>query len=170
MWPSLKEDPRILPQGETFVTTPPAILRILDANANRASEALRVIEESMRFAQNDSFLSARFKAARHQLNTIVAAAKRELPIEMARDTLGDVGTNIRVTDEAVRYSISDVVRASCARLKEALRCLEEYTKLVDKDRAGRFEQMRYDVYTLERAIYSAEHKRNPCRCEALCNS
>ena len=39
----------------------------MDANANRAREALRVLEDAARFALDDADLSARLKAIRHGL-------------------------------------------------------------------------------------------------------
>ena len=39
--------------------------RILDASANRAREALRVLEDFTRFCLDDAFLSRQFKELRH---------------------------------------------------------------------------------------------------------
>jgi len=44
-----------------------ALLRLLDANANRAREALRVLEDYARFVLNDPALSADLKSIRHTL-------------------------------------------------------------------------------------------------------
>ena len=44
-----------------------ASLRILDANANRAREALRVIEDYARFALDDDSLCQQLKDLRHEL-------------------------------------------------------------------------------------------------------
>ena len=40
-------------------------------------------------------------------------------------------------------------------MAEALRTLEEYGKLIDVWLAGRFEVLRYDVYTLEKLTLTA---------------
>ncbi|MCH9002237.1 MAG: thiamine phosphate synthase, partial [Planctomycetes bacterium] len=45
--------------------------RILDANANRAREAMRVMEEFARFVLNDGSLSAALKQMRHDLGDAV---------------------------------------------------------------------------------------------------
>ena len=68
--------------------------RILDAAANRAREALRVLEDYTRFVLNDALLTGRLKQLRHEL----AAALDQLPpglLLAARDTTHDVGTEIR---------------------------------------------------------------------------
>jgi thiamine-phosphate pyrophosphorylase len=98
--------------------------RILDASANRAREALRVLEDFCRFALDDAGLSRQLKELRHDL----ADALADLPAHLllaARDTLHDVGTDITTDREQRRYSLDDVVRANVKRLQEALRSLEE---------------------------------------------
>jgi hypothetical protein len=41
------------------------VLRLIDANANRAREALRVVEDYCRFVLNDETLSGSLKSLRH---------------------------------------------------------------------------------------------------------
>jgi len=128
-----------------------AIARILDANLNRAREALRVIEEAVRFGADDADLSASLKEARHDL----AAAARRLDADAllaARDTAGDVGTTIDTASEQVRDSVDDVVVSAFKRLTEALRVLAEYGKAVDADFAAAIEQLRYRCYDLESRV------------------
>jgi thiamine-phosphate pyrophosphorylase len=128
-----------------------SILRILDASANRAREALRVLEDVTRFALNDVRLSAELKALRHDL----AAALASLPMEhamVARDTVGDVGTAIKTEAELVRPTLSAVATAAAKRLSEALRSIEECAKTIDSAAAMRVEQLRYRGYTLEQAV------------------
>jgi thiamine-phosphate pyrophosphorylase len=70
----------------------------------------------------------------------------------ARDTLHDVGTSIKMETEQQRRSLLDVVLANCKRLQEALRSLEEFGKLQSTDRGQVLEKLRYQSYSLERAI------------------
>lgn len=126
----------------------PDIARLLDANANRAREALRVLEDAARFVLDDAALAGACKRLRHDL----AAALRGLPgapVELSRDTPGDVGTAIRTDAEGRRGSLRDVVVAAGKRLGEALRCCEEYGKLLDAAFARRIEQLRYGAYHIE---------------------
>lgn len=127
------------------------IWRILDAAANRAGEGLRVVEEFARFALNDAHLSRLLKECRHDL----AAALNSIPEAnrlAARDTVGDVGTAIGTPSEYARLTPVDVARASFKRVQEALRTLEEYGKLIDSALAQRVEQLRYRLYTAEKAV------------------
>ena len=141
------EDPLRL--GETAEQADTA--RILDAGANRAREALRVLEDYCRFSLADQFLTEELKRLRHDLTEALAG----LPAAQllgARDTLHDPGTVLSTESEQQRYSLLAVAVANCKRLQEALRSLEEFGKLRGVDIGQALESLRYRSYTLERAI------------------
>jgi thiamine-phosphate pyrophosphorylase len=148
----------LAPEDATFELATPAdtvdLYRMLDASSNRAREGLRVIEDYARFVLDDPGLLRRLKEMRHRL----AEATRGLDAEgvlAARDTKGDVGTAITTAQESSRESPRAVLLANFKRSEEALRSLEEYAKLVDVWVAGRFEVLRYDLYTLEKLVLTA---------------
>src|SRR5262245_33955061 len=125
--------------------------RILDASANRAREALRVLEDFARFALDDAGLTRELKELRHGL----AAALEHLPEAMlleARDTTGDVGTGISTPREHERFGLADVVEANAKRLEEALRSLEEFGKMLSPAFGQAMEAVRYRAYTLEQTL------------------
>jgi thiamine-phosphate pyrophosphorylase len=125
--------------------------RVLDASANRAREGLRVVEDYARFVLNDRQLSEHCKRIRHHLQ----AALELLPANRlltSRDTPGDVGTRIATAAEYHRSNPQHVAIASCKRVQEALRTLEEYGKLVSQLLPPKIEQLRYEMYTLEQAV------------------
>ncbi|MFB3892862.1 MAG: thiamine phosphate synthase [Phycisphaerae bacterium] len=127
------------------------IYRILDANFNRAREALRVAEDCGRFAMNDPAITAMAKCMRSDLQEVLKA----MPVaEMltSRDTPGDIGTGISSPTEPVREDFSSVVVAACKRLSEALRSIEEYSKIVAPSQTAQVERMRYNGYTLEQRL------------------
>jgi thiamine-phosphate pyrophosphorylase len=126
------------------------ILRIIDANCNRCREGLRVVEDFCRFVLNDADLSASLKHVRHDFGGATAdVAARAIAF---RDTAGDVGTQISTTDERTRPNPASVAVASCKRVGEALRCVEENLKLIDPVAAGRVEQTRYAFYSVEQSL------------------
>ena len=125
--------------------------RILDACANRAREALRVLEDYCRFSLDDRFLSGHLKHLRHDLAEALAMLPPGWLIE-GRDTLSDVGTSLSTSRERERYSLVAVVQANWKRLQEAFRSLEEYGKLRSPRLGQALEKLRYRTYTLERAI------------------
>ncbi len=128
--------------------------RILDASANRAREGLRVVEDYARFVLDDSGLTRRLKEVRHRLAEALSGLDLDHLIA-ARDTRGDVGTHIMTAAEQTRENPRAILSANFKRTAEALRSLEEYAKLVDVWLAGRFEVLRYDVYTLEKLTLTA---------------
>ena len=128
-----------------------AAFRILDANLNRAREALRTIEDFARFIRNDAVAAAQCKRGRHRLTRFAKAFEHELLQQ--RDTVGDVGTTITTTDEIHRLSTNAVAKAALGRLTEALRCIEEYGKIISPAHAETVEQIRYGCYTLGQRLF-----------------
>ncbi len=126
------------------------VLRIIDANANRLREALRVIEEYFRFVCDDKPITAKLKAVRH---SIVESLKYVDDIELlrSRDSGGDVGT-VSNKSEKVRADIKAVVVSNFKRGQEASRVLEEYGKLVSADTSEGFKKIRFVLYNLEKEI------------------
>jgi thiamine-phosphate pyrophosphorylase len=128
-----------------------SVARLIDANANRAREALRVMEDAARFVLDDEPLSRALKDLRHDLR----AALGRLPagwIEANRDTPGDVGTTIKAADESQRLGLADVVIAAGKRLSEALRAMEEAGKTFDPAFAATVEALRYRAYDIEHRL------------------
>ncbi|MCL4219854.1 MAG: thiamine phosphate synthase [Phycisphaerales bacterium] len=135
--------------------------RIIDANANRAREGLRVLEEIARFHLDDALLSGALKQTRHDLMDEV----EKLPISVrdrmiARDTPEDVGTGISTAREQERNSVDALAGSNSARVSEALRVLEETAKLAGASGAG-FERLRYRLYEIERALRLRLQTRAP---------
>ena len=142
------------------------VSRVLDANANRAREAMRVLEDAARFLLNDADLSAALKAVRHDLASALGALGNIGAIELSRDTPGDVGTSIRTAREQARASTFEVVVAAGKRLTEALRCLEEYGKIVSPRFGETVEALRYRSYDIEHRLhrsFGATGRRRPWR-------
>ena len=71
---------------------------------------------------------------------------------VARDTPGDIGTEISSPTEPIRGGLADVLTAACKRLSEALRSIEEYSKIVAPAQTVKIERMRYNGYTLEQRL------------------
>ena len=130
--------------GEFPIHTQPAVYRILDANLDRAREGLRIVEEWCRFGMNNAALANECKEMRQEL-----ARWHTSELRAARDTPGDPGTELTHPQEEERTGIQQVLQANLCRVEEALRVLEEYSKLYLPKMASACKQMRYRVYTLE---------------------
>ena len=72
------------------------IWRTLDASANRSAEAVRVLEDILRFCLDDAFLSQEAKAIRHELAIIFSREDLQARIRL-RDVLGDVGVSSSIS-------------------------------------------------------------------------
>lgn len=134
-----------------------ALLRLLDANANRALEGIRVAEEIVRFHWQDAAAFRRLRALRHG----VARAVRRLPVTPAeltgaRDSRRDVG---RAAVGSRVASIEQLLLINLQRAKEALRTLEECARLLAPRQAGAFQRLRFLTYEVERDLL--------CRLAAL---
>jgi len=128
----------------------PDLARLLDASGNRAREALRVLEDYTRFVLDDAFLTRQLKSLRHDL--VEALAPFSTSFLHARATLDDVGVSLSTPQEHERASLEHVVRANAKRLQEALRSLEEFGKVHSPALGQALERLRYQSYTLERAL------------------
>jgi thiamine-phosphate pyrophosphorylase len=121
--------------------------RILDANLNRAAEGLRTIEDFLRFDLEDASLLSRLKNLRHELTTASCLLDRHLLLSN-RDTPGDDGAELTTPSELRRQDMSGIVAAATNRTQQALRCLEEYGKLVSPDFSLKIKAIRYQAYDL----------------------
>ncbi len=126
-------------------------LRIIDANFNRAREALRMMEDYCRFGLNNGALSGRLKQLRHELSAAIGSLDAG-QLLASRDTLGDVGVGQSVKGQLERTSLAESFIAAAKRLTEALRVLSETVQSQDRGLAATIERLRYDAYTLEKDV------------------
>jgi thiamine-phosphate pyrophosphorylase len=128
-----------------------AAYRIIDANFNRAREALRVMEEYCRFVLNSASLTSRAKQLRHELCAAINYLDSGRLIS-SRDALGDVGTGRTIEQQLERADLTDVFTAACKRLTEALRAITETIQVKNRSSAQKIEELRFTAYTLEKDI------------------
>jgi len=144
-----------------------AAARMIDANANRAREAMRVMEDVARFGLDDGGLSGELKAMRHELAAVVDGLERSgVGLVASRDTPGDVGTATDGAGEYDRQGTAGVAIAAGKRLSEALRVIEEGCKVGGVSDAAtrgamarRVEALRYRGYEAERRLAAAMRAR-----------
>lgn len=145
----------------------PGIWRAIDASANRAGEALRVLEDVLRFGLDDPHLTRLAKDLRHDLAGVFT--RHGLwQRTAARDVLGDVGTGLEAGAGLARRGLADLVAANAARATQALRSLQEFAAVVAAEAAPGFESIRYRAYTLERAALAAVRSRDRLAGVSLC--
>lgn len=130
---------------------------MLDANLNRAQEGLRVCEDLARFCLDHPALFRSFRRLRHQL----ASASRSLPLlprerARARYSRTDLGRRARgsgwpsTTTRTAARAIEHLLLINLQRVKEALRVLEEGSRLAAPRSVATFQRLRFSTYDTER--------------------
>lgn len=130
------------------------LLRILDANLNRASEALRVCEDVVRLGLHARGLTAPFKSLRHSVRR--AASRFPVPyrtLVASRDVGADVGAR-SLESNGRRLTLEALFVRNAKRAAEGLRVLEECSKLFSLASSKRFQKLRFAVYELEKKALS----------------
>ena len=124
----------------------PEIYRVIDANLNRLKEGIRVVEDIMRYRDNNKELSSKLKSLRHKarINETVALLQN-------RDSINDVLRN-STKSEQKRSDILSILTANFKRAEESARVLEEIFKLEDIEQSENFKTIRYELYNLEKEI------------------
>ena len=127
-----------------------SVLRLLDANANRALEGLRVCEEIVRFHLEARAAFKRLRSLRHA----IASALRRLPVSpaelvCARASGRDIGRGAPASREA---SLERLLLINFQRTKESLRVLEECARVLAPRHHATFQRLRFRTYDIERDL------------------
>ncbi len=134
-------------------TTPVDTLRIVDANLNRISEGLRVLEEMARLMLDDTVLTQQLKNMRHEIVQVDSELQRKLL--QARDSEGDVGADMEVPGEGKQRDIQAILVANARRVQESLRVMEEIARApglsLDTEK---YKHARFSLYTIEKTLLS----------------
>ncbi|GIW99546.1 MAG: thiamine-phosphate synthase [Pirellulaceae bacterium] len=133
------------------------VLRVIDANLNRANEGLRTIEEVARLVAEDSVSALWAKRLRHRLASVAAGLDRGERLSR-RSTVHDPGTSNRLVSEERRSSWEEVITAACERTSQALRVLEETAKIENPNLSVQFKNLRYETYDILAKIELRLHR------------
>lgn len=131
----------------------PLTFRLLDANLNRASEGLRVLEDIARFILDDTTYSRACRLARHELARLAMPYDTMLLSE--RDSAGDTGRDAPSAAGVNARDLVAIVRANAKRAEESLRVIEELARGGTgriQIEAAAVERIRYSTYELEKGI------------------
>ena len=128
----------------------PELFRVIDANLNRLKEGIRVVEDIIRYRDNNKNLSSKLKQLRHR-----ARVENLEELLSHRDSVNDV---LRPTtqSELTRTDIKSILTANFKRAEESSRVLEELYKICDASLSENFKQIRYELYQLEKEIILSE--------------
>jgi len=130
----------------------PELFRVVDANLNRLKEGIRVVEDIMRYRDNNKELSSKLKNLRHK-----ATISENEELLKHRDSINDV-LRPTIKSELNRSDIKSIIIANFKRAQESSRVLEELYKLSDSTYSENFKYIRYELYNLEKEIILQESK------------
>jgi thiamine-phosphate pyrophosphorylase len=133
------------------------IWRLLDANANRAREGLRIIEDTARFVLGKPEAAKAFRAMRHGVDELVRKHYKQLL--SARDIENDSGRSNAA--EPYKGGIKNLLAANFKRCEEALRVLEEYGRVLSPGAVAKAQTLRFDIYRWEKKIVGAGFHPRP---------
>ena len=131
---------------KTKTTLSPELLRVCDANLNRLREGIRVLEDILRYKENNKSLALKLKELRHQ--TQLDDYKQFLQY---RDSIKDVLKD-STSSETNRKNLEEIIIANFKRAEESSRVLEEIFKLVSVDISENFKSIRYQLYNIEKEV------------------
>lgn len=124
----------------------PELFRVIDANINRLKEGIRVIEDIMRYRDNNKNLSSKLKQLRHK-----SRVEENQELLKYRDSINDV-LRPSTKSELNRTDVKSIIIANFKRAQESSRVLEELYKLHDIAYSENFKEIRYELYNLEKEI------------------
>ena len=123
------------------------IFRLIDANADRAAEGLRVVGDITRFVLDNSSLASEWRSLRGKiwqiLDCVPGLIRRGLD---SRDSVGDVA---REAPSGRHEDLYQLARVNIHRSQESLRVLEESLRGIDLSLVPKISELRYRCYDLE---------------------
>ena len=132
---------------KSMPVTPPSdnrIAQLIDANLDRAREGLRVMEDWCRFGLKRSDFSIQIKDWRQQLG-----AHHHNIYRKARLTSIDPAMGVSHPLQKIRSTPQAVFIANSSRVQEALRVIEEFTRITDPKLCEIATKIRYETYAIE---------------------
>ena len=126
------------------------VWRLLDANANRAREGLRIIEDTARFVLEQPEAARAFRTLRHGVDALVRNHYKTLLV--ARDVTHDSGR--KNVSKPYKGGLGTLLAANFKRCEEALRVLEEYGRVMSPKAVKNAQALRFKVYKWETKLLS----------------
>ena len=118
--------------------------QIIDANLDRAREGLRVLEDWARFGLGKNDYVASIKNFRQILG------KNHLEVyKQSRNHIEDLSKGLTHMEQLKRKTPEQIISSNAGRVQEALRVIEEFSRLHNNNLSKIASEIRYEIYTLE---------------------
>jgi len=120
------------------------IYQIIDANLDRAREGLRVLEDWARFGLGKEKYVEKIKNFRQILG------KNHLEVyKKSRNHIEDKCKGLTHQEQFNRKTSEQIISSNSARVQEALRVIEEFSRLQNHELSKIASEIRYEIYTVE---------------------
>ena len=127
--------------------------QIIDANLDRAREGLRVLEDWARFGLGSRELVKEFKNFRQILGKYHVKIYKD-----SRNFTKDTSIGLTHKEQFEKKSIKNIISSNSARIQEALRVIEEYSKIDNRELSYAAGNIRYQIYSLEIRLLKLDNK------------
>jgi len=130
------------------------IYQIIDANLDRAREGLRVLEDWARFGLGKEKYVERIKNFRQILG------KNHLEVyKQSRNHIEDICKGLTHHEQFNRKTSEQIISSNSARVQEALRVIEEFSRLQNHELSKIASEIRYEIYTIEIDLLSYSKRK-----------
>jgi len=120
------------------------IYQIIDAKLDRAREGLRVLEDWARFGLGKEKYVEKIKNFRQILG------KNHLEVyKQSRNHIKDKCKGLTHQEQFNRKTSEQIISSNSARVQEALRVIEEFSRLQNHELSKIASEIRYEIYTIE---------------------
>ncbi len=131
------------------------IYQIIDANLDRAREGLRVLEDWARFGLGKEKYVEKIKNFRQILG------KNHLEIyKQSRNHIEDKCKGLTHKEQIKRKTPEQIISSNSGRVQEALRVIEEFSRLHNHELSKIASEIRYEIYTIEIDLLSLNKCNN----------
>ncbi|WP_288245989.1 thiamine phosphate synthase [uncultured Prochlorococcus sp.] len=131
------------------------IYQIIDANLDRAREGLRVLEDWARFGLGKEKYVKRIKNFRQILG------RNHLEIyKQSRNLIADKCKGLNHREQINRNTSEKIISSNSGRVQEALRVIEEFSRLHNHELSKIASEIRYEIYTIEIDLLSLSKRKN----------
>ncbi len=131
------------------------IYQIIDANLDRAREGLRVLEDWARFGLGKEKYVKRIKNFRQILG------KNHLEVyKQSRNHIEDKCKGLTHQEQINRKTFNQIISSNSGRVQEALRVIEEFSRLHNRELSKIASEIRYEVYDIEIELLSFCKRKN----------
>ena len=137
-----------------------SLYRVIDANINRSSEGLRVLEDYSRFILDSESITKKLREIRHLVRKEIK--KTDINFLSYRDSENDTGLKISLNTKLDnKIKDDELIEGNFKRVQEGIRTVEENLKTAGHYKISKeYEKIRFSMYTIEKSFNTVLNKKS----------